>query len=280
MSDLKNYWNNINPHDVDNAAVEEGIFNIATRIQKEKTNRRRIMAAAVILPLLLFGTLAIRTSFQPNASTIQCYAPMGERKSITLSDGSSVTLNSGSTLIYPDRYAKKSREVILIGEAKFEVSKNPHKPFIVKTNNFDVQVLGTVFNVSAYPEDNTPSVALESGSVKLFRGKEEVPLSPGQLATLDMEKGFDIEQIDISRIMLWTDGGFAFKQAGITDICSYIERTYGVSVQCNTLLPKYKDTSITARRDTQLSLDDFLSLCSALIPDMNYYIENNIITLN
>ncbi len=282
MSNLKEYWDNLNPENTagNTAAEEEGIIKIATRIQKERSTRRAIFLSLCILPLLAVGFFVVSEISRPAATTLQCYAPLGEREIITLPDGSTVTLNSGSTLIYPTRYEGKSREVILIGEARFEVSKNPHKPFTVKTKDFDVQVLGTVFNVNAYPEDEASSVALESGSVKIFRGEEEFLLTPGQLATLDKEHGFTVEQADIDRIMLWTDGGFAFRQATITQICTYIEKTYGVNVQCNSLQSKYKETCITARRDTRLPLRDFLALLSDLIPEMNYEIEDNIITLN
>jgi transmembrane sensor len=280
MPNLKEYWDHLSPSTTDSTDIEYGIAGITDRIRKEQHTKRLIVAVVCILPIIAICIFTVRPLLPTAADTLQCYAPLGERHSVTLSDGTTVTLNSGSTLIYPDRYDRKVREVILIGEAKFEVSKNPHRPFIVKTQNFDVQVLGTVFNVDAYPEDRTPSVTLESGSVRILRDDEEFLLIPGQMATLDETGGFSIEQVDVSRSMLWTNGGFAFKQASISDICNYIEQTYGMNVQCNTRLAKYRETSITARRDTQLPLDDFLTLCSDLIPGMHYHIENNIITLN
>ncbi len=280
MSELKNYWNNLNPIQTDTTDMERGLCDMISRIEKARTRKRILFYSLGALPLLATICLFLFQSPTPSSQTLQCYAPYGQRKTLTLSDGSTVTLNSGSTLVYSNNYKKGTREVVLIGEAKFEVAKNQKQPFIVKANGFDVQVLGTIFNVNAYPENNEPSVTLESGSVKITQADKEYLLTPGQMASLNKDNTFIIRKVDVSKEMLWTTGGFAFRQASITDICSYMERTYGINVQCNALLPKYKDTSITARRDAQLTLEEFLSLCSDLIPGMKYHIENNIITIN
>lgn len=280
MSELKNYWNNLNPSQKDTADFEASLCDMISRIEKARTRKRILFYSLGALPLLATICLFLFQSPTPSSQTLQCYAPYGQRKTLTLSDGSTVTLNSGSTLVYSDNYKKGNREVVLIGEAKFEVTKNPHQPFIVKANGFDVQVLGTVFNVNAYPENPEPSVTLESGVVKILHNDEEYLLAPDQMACLGQDALFHISNVEAEKEMLWTTGGFAFRQASITDICSYMERTYGINVQCNTLLPKYKDTSITARRDAQLTLEEFLSLCCDLIPGMKYHRENNIITIN
>ena len=279
MSELKDYWDKIDSSSVDSASIEEGVHDVVGRIRKQRTIQRSILATIGALPIFAICLFLFRPADTP-AQTLQCYSPYGQRQTLTLADGSTVTLNSGSTLVYSDNYTKGTREVVLIGEAKFEVAKNPKQPFVVKTKDFDVQVLGTVFDVNAYPENETASVTLASGSVKILRDEEELLLTPGQMASLGKDNTFRVKEVDTTKELLWITGGFAFRQASITDICSYIEHTYGMSVQCNTLLPKYKETSITARRDSELPLDELLSLCSNLIPGMKYNIENNIITFN
>jgi len=95
--------------------------------------------------------------------------PYGRKSTITLSDGSVVWLNSGSYLIYPQEFSRKKREVYLAGEAYFEVTENTDKPFIVTTDDIEIEVLGTTFNVNSYPENKDVETVLVEGSVKVSR---------------------------------------------------------------------------------------------------------------
>jgi len=117
--------------------------------------------------------------------------PYGKRTLITLSDNSKIWINSGSKLIYPAKFASDKREVYLDGEAIFEVSHNKNHPFYVVTRDMEVKVLGTVFNLSAYLDDNTTNTTLESGSVELkyknnsYLSQSKVTMVPGMLAVYD-----------------------------------------------------------------------------------------------
>lgn len=93
----------------------------------------------------------------------------GSKTTIELPDSSVVVLNSGSTLSYPDKFETESRTVILNGEAFFEVKKNSHRPFYVKTKDVTIRVLGTTFNVKSYPDENTSETTLVSGSVEILQ---------------------------------------------------------------------------------------------------------------
>ena len=162
----------------------------------------------------------------------QIIVPFGHRHSIILSDGTRVQLNSGSRLVFPAEFSDKNREVYLKGEGYFEVFKNPNKPFTVKTDFVDIKVLGTVFNISAYEDEQIASTVLVEGKVvvsqknKLF-GSTQKNLSPGQgcfysLAT----KTSDIRNVNVFDYISWKDGIFLFKDKALINIVSRLEKYY------------------------------------------------------
>ena len=118
----------------------------------------------------------------------------GSRSQVLLPDGSKVWLNAGSKLDYPRQFNGKTRDVQLQGEAYFEVMKNSEAPFFVHTNSFDIKVLGTGFNVRAYPDEDSAVTALVHGSVEVIVGKKEkrtILLHPNEKITLPMNAGID-----------------------------------------------------------------------------------------
>ncbi|EJW92056.1 anti-sigma factor, partial [gut metagenome] len=98
---------------------------------------------------------------------IQTETTFGEKKEITLADGSCVILNACSKLQYPNQFTDNYRNIKLNGEAYFQVAPNPDKPFRIKTPHFGVEVLGTKFNVKSYPDDQIQSVEVENGKVQV-----------------------------------------------------------------------------------------------------------------
>jgi len=119
-------------------------------------------------------------------------------------------LNSGSKLVYPVVFAEKKREVYIEGEAVFDVAHMKDKPFVVSTKDFDIKVLGTVFNVSAYPDDKYSSTVLEQGKIELiYRGasilsQEKLDISPGYMAVFDRnQKTFEQQQVNTQKYLSW-----------------------------------------------------------------------------
>ena len=134
----------------------------------------------------------------------------GEYK-LRLSDGSLIVLNSESKLRYPVNFNGDTREVFLSGEAYFEVAKHPGKSFVVHTDHADVQVLGTWFNVSAYPDEENTEVTLLNGSVQVGREEEQAILLPGQQFLLNNRTSEKtIRDVDTSVYVAWTRGLFRF----------------------------------------------------------------------
>lgn len=166
--------------------------------QHKKANApvRWLVAASILLFLSFMGWWTYQQYYLQKAQ--ETFATVkGEQKAITLSDGTEIRLNAGSQIRYPKHFNGQTREITLIGEAYFNVSKDPEKPFIIHTEHIDIKVLGTVFNVKAYPEDETTEAALISGSVAIhqrLRPQEEIILKPMEKFVLHKEAAIPASQ--------------------------------------------------------------------------------------
>lgn len=147
---------------------------------------------------------------------------------VTLSDGTRVMLNANSTLEYPVSFDDAEvREVRLKGEAHFEVTKNPHRPFVVKAGEMQTQVLGTIFDVKAYRKD-APKVTLMQGKVKVSNADTEVEMRPGQTATLQADK--IVVSKASSSASDWLEGDFDMDQVTLAEAMSDIGAWYNKTV--------------------------------------------------
>lgn len=162
--------------------------------------------------------------------------PYGNRSKITLSDGTEVILNAGSRLIYPSKFTDKKREVFLVGEAFFNVEKDADRAFIVKSPDVEVEVLGTKFNLSAYPEDNIIQTVLTEGSVELSLAKpgifnKSIELNPGQMATVNRkEKTTNIYDVEVEYYTTWTEGFFSFYNTDLSRVAKKLERYFNIRI--------------------------------------------------
>ena len=147
---------------------------------------------------------------------------------VTLSDGTRVMLNANSTLEYPASFDDAEvREVRLKGEAHFEVTKNPHRPFVVKAGEMQTQVLGTIFDVKAYRKD-APKVTLMQGKVKVSNADTEIEMRPGQTATLQADK--IVVSKASSSVSDWLEGDFDMDQVTLAEAMSDIGAWYNKTV--------------------------------------------------
>jgi len=168
--------------------------------------------------------------------------PYGKRSKVILADQSEVWLNSGSRLIYPaDFSAAAQREVFLEGEALFEVKPQDNKPFIVRTREIEIKVLGTVFNVSAYSDDSLTETVLEKGSVtirsvdfKLLK-QPEISILPGTLAQYSSAtKKIIQQQVCTERYTSWHNGYLLYEQEPLSNIVKKLSRYYVREVKLGT----------------------------------------------
>ena len=158
--------------------------------------------------------------------------PRGGEYTLVLEDGSRVWLNSASELRYPVRFTGKNRQVTLEGEAYFEVAKDAARPFIVKTSHYNIEVLGTRFNVADYDNDMSVHTTLVEGKVAVSGpGVRQRILQPNEQFVLDKNTGKqEIKTVDVSYIVAWKDAGFRFRDVRLEDIMHAIERWYDVTV--------------------------------------------------
>ncbi len=187
--------------------------------------------------ILLNNDSLIRLAVAHNIPEInQLVIPYGSRSKVILSDNTVVWLNAGSRLIYPSLFRDKTREVTLFGEAFFDVAENREKPFVVKTTSVDVKVLGTQFNISAYPEDNVVQTVLKAGSVSLRRHQaglfeKEIVLKPNQMGAFNKTNNeAKVYEVDAGYYTIWTQGLLSFDQVDLNLIIKKVERYYNLRV--------------------------------------------------
>ncbi|TMU51049.1 FecR family protein [Flagellimonas algicola] len=178
--------------------------------------------------------------------------PLGKRFDLVLSDGTTVKVNAGSTIKYPVQFIDGNpREVEVWGEAYFDVTKDVNRPFLVNANNIQVEVLGTKFNVSSYPEDEDISTVLVEGSVKLSaRNTDEIRgslvIKPNQKASLNKRTAqMTVTEVDTDIYTSWINGRIVFKNCPFKNIRKKLERRYNVSIINNnsSLEEKYYNAS-------------------------------------
>lgn len=176
--------------------------------------------------------------------------PIGGQYELQLPDGTRVWLNAASSLKYPASfYALKQRSVELIGEAYFEVAKDKTKPFLVKSKGQEVEVLGTHFDVNAYPDEQSIKTTLMEGSVKL---NGQLTLKPGEQSVLSDGK-FNVKEVNAIDAADWKNGEFVFNNEPLTSIMKKVARWYGVEIVYTNDLGKVPTFSGSVSRSENIS---------------------------
>ncbi|HCY40735.1 MAG TPA: hypothetical protein DHV48_05175 [Prolixibacteraceae bacterium] len=205
--------------------------------------------------------------------------PFGKKTTLILADGTKVWLNAGSRFAFPQSFIGKNREVFLEGEAYFEVTKNKNQPFIVSTNNIDVEVLGTKFNLSAYQTDNFCETVLLEGAVrvqdngKLFNAKLE--LKPNQKATFysDNKELVRSEAPDANMQISWINGWYQFSNQNLITVLDKLERYYNIRFVHDPTLES-KAFPISGKLDLKGSINEVMAVLSK-VAKINYQITDN-----
>lgn len=205
--------------------------------------------------------------------------PIGGKYQIVLIDGTKVWLNSGSSLSFPSHFEKNQRVVKVSGEVYFEVAHDSSKPFLVNVKGFEVQVLGTKFNVSTYYDDGirvSPSVALVEGSVKLRSDEgESRVLVPGQKAVVG-KQGIGVEKFDVESEIAWKDNYFIFKDKNIKEIMVFLSRWYDADVLY--IGDEWEDKTFTIRMSRREKIEEILSIIE-LTKSIEFKIEGRRVTV-
>lgn len=243
--------------------------------QKKKTLVRRMtsvymkIAAVLLMPIIVAGSIYVYYLSSPSGVVADqqvssvIYAPMGSRVSFNLPDGTIGWLNSGSKLTYSLPFSE-NRKVVLEGEAWFDVLHNEKQPFEISAGKSMIKVLGTSFNVSAYPEEKYVEVVLQNGKVEFSDQSlaESVTLKPSERLVLKDNK-LELNSVDPSKYKGWTDGKLIFRGDDMAEVARRIERWYDVKVEIAD-----KDLFHFSFRATFVddSLEDVLKLLSMTSP--------------
>lgn len=203
--------------------------------KKSRLRPMHLVAAAAVSCGIILGIIAIRSnqSKEPVQDIVKneiIQTQNEEMKSGVMSDGTKYWVNASSSLTYPSRF-DGTREVVLNGEAYFEVQPDPEKPFIVSSKGQKVQVLGTEFNITAYNDDTVIRTTVLGGAVIVESSGIRKLLQARQQSVL---KASDLTILPVSRpeeTIAWKRDSFSFKKASITEIAAELERYYGVSIE-------------------------------------------------
>lgn len=194
--------------------------------------------------------------------------PRGGQYQVVLPDGSRVYLNAASSLKYPVNFASDKREVALSGEGYFEISRNAKKPFIVTTDNQKIKVLGTHFNVTAYPNE-TIKTTLAEGSVELSTSSfQKQVLKPDEQAMLS-GNGFRLKHVNARDEIAWKDGLFVFRQTPVAAVLSQLSRWYNVKADYSNL----PDATVDAELSRLVSLNDLLTAINFTTKNKGFKIQ-------
>ena len=277
-NDLKKVWDNVGPQLNDDAYnVDSAWVNVSNHINKKpvvadshkfikKPIVRLVRYAAGIAAVFLLA-FTVYQVFYNNTLTTKSFASGNTVSSaLRLADGSSVILNAGSEVKYPEKFGSHGREVYFWGEAFFEIAPDPARPFVIETGDARIKVLGTSFNVKAYPESGITEVVVNSGTV-LFYHVDNNNSILGQIILQKGEKGiYNRTTHELAKIInsdlnfiSWKTGVLVFNKTPLDEVMDVIGDKYGVKFHSENI--KLSQLKLTATFDNE-SLDSVLEVLS------------------
>lgn len=224
-------------HDIPGERMKSRLF---SKLKVQIRTVRFRFAAAVFIPFIMviasFTFIVNRSGILVNNDMAEIAAPLGEHVKVILQDGTSVLLNSGSTLKYPKSFGLFNRKVKLNGEGYFVVAKERTRPFIVNIDEIEIKVTGTKFDVKGYSGDDQIKVALEEGSVNITVPSNNIyPMKAGQNAVYDRITGeCSLSEIkDIDEYLAWRTKSLNFYRTPLFEILKTLERQYEIKFIVN-----------------------------------------------
>lgn len=288
-SELEKDWRRISDH-IQNRE-EENQNKIIWHFRK--ISRRKsiliglLKVAAVILVAALsaFFTLQFasdgkKSDYKPVIGEI--VTQRGERANVQLSDGTNVYLNADSKLFKPENFSTDRRVVEMTGQAYFEVTPDPERPFVIKSNGLEIEVLGTSFDVNTYEENSEFMVSVREGRVELRGEKtetEKLILNAGEVGIYSNPTQKLTSKIieDFELYFGWMNGRLVFNNQSVRDVMKRIERWYDITVYWESENSEIYNRRLTADLKTK-SIRDLMDVISAAT-GISYEIENDLITI-
>lgn len=193
----------------------------------------------------------------------QIIVPPGKRTNVFFADGTRIYVNAGTRVVYPTVFAKNKREIYVDGEIYLEVKHDESRPFIVKTDNLDVRVLGTSFNVCAYKEDKESTVVLVTGKVEVeTKTKQKVYLSPDDMLKLKASQ-VSTRKVDVSNYISWKDGLMKLDAEPLDKVLIKLSRYYGQEILFDNNLASMP---ISGKLDLRDKLEDVINIIAETAP--------------
>lgn len=245
---------------------KEHLENIASYQKFSRFTFKFTRVAAVIVPLLIIagGMFYYLPHFSEN-NLIKISAAYGEQKHLFLPDSSEVWINAGSSISYPKTFSKDERLVNLNGEAYFSVRRNIQKPFIVETQQLSVKVLGTRFNIKAYPNDEQITTTLTSGKVEVNTSFQHSQiLNPNEQLTYNKQtSAIKISEVNATDAESWITGQLIFTNANFEEIFQTLERRYDIVIDNKTNISTSKRYTVKFRKGE--SIDKVMDILADII---------------
>lgn len=279
-NELKNLWVVTGLDHLEEVAVPEFAFPTNSHPGFQKRIFISLMKyAAVFVLAFMLGSLSLyfinrnkNSSLSALYNTIE--VPNGQRSQVTLYDGTKVWLNSGTKLRYPVVFSHNTRNVYLEGEAYFDVSKDSHHPFVVNAGRLQIEVLGTRFDVYAYPGDNEFSATLEEGSVNAVNTAtgHSMTLKPGEQVILNSgASAMNLLKVNTELYTSWKENLLKFEDAPFEDVIRKMGRWYDVRITVDPTINAKERYTMTIKTE---SLREMLQLISKTTK-MDYDIKGN-----
>jgi ferric-dicitrate binding protein FerR (iron transport regulator) len=264
------------------AAADEAVQNVMKVITpKRYALKYALLAAAASVLIVATGLLFLYQYYHtPAPVTFSMISTVkGEKKKLTLPDGTTLTMNAGSVVRIPSDFGEHTREIYLTGQGAFDVRSDVKKPFIVHTGEVQTVVLGTAFDIKAYPEESILQVAVLNGKVRVEREKEVLAAGVEHNQLLLYNAGtaqHELKHCHTDEITGWQQNRLFFEQATIPEIALVLSRQYNINVTFSANVKSY--CRYTLQLDNE-PLNSALELLSQL-SGITYQINNNDIKLN
>ncbi|RZK79530.1 MAG: DUF4974 domain-containing protein [Pedobacter sp.] len=256
---------------------------IKERIDKElqpgKKNWKTVFKVAAVFLLIVNVLFYFNTEIRDIADPVvyvEKQVAAHQQLKITLSDGSIVWLNENSRFRYPEKFNRSSREVTLLeGEAYFDIHHDKEKPFLVKSGKTTTKVLGTAFNIRAYPFLSSVDIAVTRGKVSVSKdgSNENVFLLPNEKVSVDNSSGtLKKSTVDAEGITSWKQGNMVFNNETLEDVCAMLEHKFNVTIHFKQ--QELKDYRLTAGFSKEDSLGEILLILSKT-NNLSYKLDQN-----
>lgn len=250
--------------------IESDNDNIQIVLSEDKTIKIEESDTDIVYDSTEIKIAEKEVSQKESAAYNQLIVPKGKRSKLTLSDGSRLIVNAGTRVIYPIQFSDKKREIYIDGEVFIDVSHDKNRPFIVKTSDMDIQVLGTKFNIMAYESDQNKQVVLTRGSVKILKDKksEGIILKPSEM--YENNNGYErIAKVDVSYYTSWIDGMYIFESQKLGHVALRLSRYYGIDITCS---KEAENLKCSGKMDLKENIEEILKGLTFSFP---IKIENN-----